>query len=152
MKRVLQQGFTLIEVMVTVAIVAILASVALPAYTEYIRRGQLPEAFTNLSDYRVKMEQYYQDNRNYGSGTTCANAAGTGSWNSFNPTGKRYFEYTCTLTLSGQGFTILAAGKTGTRAFGYDYNINQAGVKGTVKFAGATVTGCTVWATRGGEC
>jgi type IV pilus assembly protein PilE len=152
MTRVLQQGFTLIEVMVTVAIVAILASVALPAYTDYIRRGQLPEAFTNLSDFRVKMEQYYQDNRSYGTGTTCANASGTGSWNSFNPTGKKFFDYTCTLTASGQGYSILAEGKTGTRARGYDYTINQAGVKGTVKFAGSTVSGCTVWATKGGEC
>ena len=59
-------GFTLIELMIVIAVVAILAAVALPAYGDYLRRGQLPEAFTNLADLRVKMEQYYQDNRSYG--------------------------------------------------------------------------------------
>ncbi|MBL8303766.1 MAG: prepilin-type N-terminal cleavage/methylation domain-containing protein [Ideonella sp.] len=151
MTRALQQGFTLIEVMVTVAIVAILASVALPAYTEYIRRGQLPEAFTNLSDYRVKMEQYYRDNRSYGTGSTCANATGTGAWNNFVPTGRRYFTYACTLTNSGQGYTVTATGSA-SRATGYDYTINQAGVKATTKLAGSSVTGCALWATKAGEC
>ena len=89
MKIKLHRGFTLIEVMIVVAIVAILATVALPAYTDYLRRGQIPEAFTYLSDYRVKMEQYYQDQRMYGVGT-CANAAST--WNGFSPTGKKYLQ------------------------------------------------------------
>ena len=51
---------------VTVAIVAILTAVAYPSYVDYIRRGQLPEGMTNLSDFRVKLEQYYQDHRGYG--------------------------------------------------------------------------------------
>ncbi len=59
-------GFTLIEVMIVVAIIAILASIALPSYNDYVRRGQIQEAFGYLSDSRVKMEQYFQDNRNYG--------------------------------------------------------------------------------------
>ena len=68
-----QGGFTLIEVMIVVAIVAILAAVALPAYGDYVRRGQLPEAFSGMADLRVKLEQYYQDNRSYGtSGGNCA--------------------------------------------------------------------------------
>ena len=43
----------------------ILASVALPSYNDYMRRSTLPEAFTFLSNDRVAMEQYYQDNRNF---------------------------------------------------------------------------------------
>jgi type IV pilus assembly protein PilE len=64
--RAWQRGFTLIEVMIVVAIVAILSSVAYPAYTDYVRRGQLQEAFTNLANYRIQMEQYYQDNGHHG--------------------------------------------------------------------------------------
>jgi type IV pilus assembly protein PilE len=73
--------------MITVAIVAILASVGYPAYTDYLRRGQLPEATAALSDYRVKMEQYFQDYKNYGTtnGGDCANGANAPAWNNFVP-------------------------------------------------------------------
>jgi len=72
--RTAQSGFTLIEVMIVVAIVAILAAVALPSYADYVLRSKLTEAFNALSDSRVKMEQSYQDNRRYAKtalGTDC---------------------------------------------------------------------------------
>ena len=55
MKR--SRGFTLIELMITVAIIAILAAVAIPSYGEYVRRGRVTEAVRALSGMRVKMEQ-----------------------------------------------------------------------------------------------
>ncbi|MGH8742788.1 MAG: type IV pilin protein, partial [Burkholderiales bacterium] len=60
-----QNGFTLIELMTVVAVLAILAVIAVPAYNDYVTRGKIPEATSNLADLRVKMEQWYQDNRNY---------------------------------------------------------------------------------------
>ena len=60
-------GFTLIEVMITIAIVAILAAVALPNYSAYITRGKIAEATSALLAMRTKMEQYWQDNRTYDS-------------------------------------------------------------------------------------
>ncbi len=153
MKSIANRGFTLIELMIVVAIVAILAAVAFPSYTDYLRRGQIPEAFTNLSDYRIKMEQYYQDNRNYGTGTTCANAAGT-SWNGFSPASKKYFDFDCSLTNisggQGQGFSLRAKGVSG-RAKDYWYTIDQAGAKATTKFAGTTVN-LNCWAVKSGDC
>lgn len=51
--------------MVTMAVMAILAAIAIPAYSEHMMRGKITEATTNLSDTRVKLEQYFQDNRTY---------------------------------------------------------------------------------------
>ena len=58
-------GFTLIELMVTVAIVAILAAIAYPAYRNYVLRGQLVNATNGLSEMQANMERYFQDNRTY---------------------------------------------------------------------------------------
>jgi len=63
-------GFTLIEVMVTVAIVAILTAIALPMYADYVIRGKLVAGTNSLAALRVQMEQYYQDNRQYTSVST----------------------------------------------------------------------------------
>ena len=51
------EGFTLLELMIAVAIVAILAAIALPSYSDYIKRAKLVEAQNALADFRVKMEQ-----------------------------------------------------------------------------------------------
>ena len=67
----LQTGFTLIELMIVVAIVAILSAVAVPAYSSYSMRGKIPDATSNLAALRVSMEQFYQDNRNYGTAPAC---------------------------------------------------------------------------------
>lgn len=145
-------GFTLIELMITVAIVAILASVAVPAYTSYLRRGQLPEATSFLSDYRVKMEQYYQDNRNYGTGN-CATGAVTPSWATFTP-GAKYFTFTCRLDWPNPGdYTITAAGNSGLTT-GYTYTIDDttSNFQHTTYYKGAAVAGKNCWLIKGDEC
>ncbi len=142
------RGFTLIELMVTIAIVAILSSVAIPAYTDYVRRGKLPEAFSSLSDYRVKMEQYYQDNRNYGTAACADN--GPPSWGTFAPGGAKYFGYGCALSAGGQGYTITA---TSTAALGssHVYTVNHNNAQTTSTFKG-TAYAATCWLARGDEC
>src|SRR5262245_7477408 len=63
-----QGGFTLIEVMIVVTIIAILAAVAIPNYSDYVTRGRVVEAIAGLGDARTKMEQFFQDNRTYPTG------------------------------------------------------------------------------------
>lgn len=117
MKR--QLGFTLIEVMVVVAIIAILAGIAVPQYTDYITRSQLVEAHAGLGAFRVQMEQYYQDNRNYGVGG-CGAAA---------PTYKN-FTHRCELQNGDQGYLARAVGSDG-RVTGFTFSINHQNARMT---------------------
>lgn len=144
------RGFTLVELMATVAIVAILAGVALPSYRDYVRRGQLPEAFSALADYRIKMEQYYQDRRNYGS-SACADVSGAPAWAGFSPGGATKFTYACSLLSSGQCYKITATGKSGSAASGHVFTIDHNNNLATTQFMGNTVSKAC-WLSRGNEC
>lgn len=155
-----QHGFTLIELMITVAIVAILAGIAIPAYREYIRRGAVQEAPAFLSDFRVKMEQYFQDNKTYGAGTACA-TVGPPSWAAaFDDTvahsPARNFTFRCDPNADpATGYTITATGIASTAASGHIYTITGADNRpqGTTQFKGSTLaTPAACWLIKGGEC
>ena len=139
-------GFTLIELMITLAIIAILASVALPAYTSYITRGRIPEATSNLASKRVKMEQYFQDNRTY-VGATAGNSDTTTS---------QYFDFSAsnggTDTRSATGYTLYAVGK-GSMA-GFTFTVDQSNAKtSTVTGVSGWTGNSTCWVTKsGGTC
>ena len=152
-----QRGFTLIEVMITVAIIGILAAIGIPAYSDYVRRGKLPEAFSELANYRAKMEQYYQDNRNYGSSTACADDSSAVSWNTFPKTGKN-FTFSCATNTrpsptdtTQQSYTVTATGIAGTATANHVYTIDQLGNQATTRFKGTAVT-ATCWLTRSTTC
>ena len=68
-----QQGFTLIELMIVVAVVALLAGIAFNAYTSQVRKSRRAEARQVLSDYATRQEKYRSNNATYG---TLANING----------------------------------------------------------------------------
>jgi type IV pilus assembly protein PilA len=73
MTRRLQQGFTLIEVMIVVAIIGIIATIAIPLYTNYTIRTQVSEGVHLSSGARIAVAEYFQ---NHGAFATTNNAAG----------------------------------------------------------------------------
>jgi len=141
----MQKGFTLIELMITVAVVSILAMIALPSYSDYVKRGNITEATSNLAGLRVQMEQYYQDNRNYGSGACGVVMPASPS--------VKYFTFACVPGASpSQTYTITATG-AGSMA-GFTYTIDQSNNKQTTAApAGWGPTSTTCWITKqGGAC
>lgn len=137
-----QTGFTLIEVMVVVVIIAILSAIAVPQYTDYVTRSKITEAVAGLSDMRVRMEQYFQDNRTY-VGACAANTVAP------LPTAVN-FTFECP-TLSATAYTVTATG-AGSMA-GFTYSVNQANVRATSSVPSGWATSATCWVTKkDGSC
>lgn len=138
------KGFTLIELMIVVAIIGILASVAMPYYGDYVIRGKLVDASASLSNGRIKMEQYFQDNRVYDTST-----GGTPPC----PAATKYFTYTCVETASTYTLTAANNANQGLGAAGdYTYTINEANSKKTTKFAGLAMAASCWLMKKGDSC
>lgn len=132
-----QRGFTLLELMITFAIIAILATIAIPAYSEYVKQGKVAEATSALADLRIRTEQYFQDTRSYVN-APCTPAPGT----------TQYFDYEC--KAEPTTFKITAKGKSNHSLGNIEFTIDQSNAK-TSKYDGAV--GETCWITKkGGSC
>jgi prepilin-type N-terminal cleavage/methylation domain-containing protein len=145
-------GFTLIELMIVVAIVAILSAIAYPSYRNYVLRGQVANATDALSAGSANMERVFQDNRTYIApstyttpcpGTSAPTAAATNGTFSVN----------CTV-LSATAFTMQAVGSGATA--GFTYTIDQAGTQTSTIAAPAPSawikTCASSWSTKAAQC
>ncbi len=143
-------GFTLIEMMIVVAIIAILSAVVMPSYAGYVQRGRLTEANAKLSDLRTKMEVYFQDNRKYGT-------SGTGCGVSLASSNSNYFTFTCFLSndpaattqTDDQSFVLHAVGNAAM--VGFEFTIDQSSGKQTRSFIAATGLPVACWKLRKGD-
>jgi type IV pilus assembly protein PilE len=148
------RGFTLIEIMIVVAIIAILAAIAVPNYADYVTRGRIIEATAGLGDGRNKMEQYFQDNRSYP--TACQVYPTAPGTTEVQLQALQRFTLSCS-NLAANTYTVTATG-TGPMA-GFVYTIDQNGVRTTTFSSPASTNGWsaaspnTCWVIRkGGLC
>ncbi|WP_019140286.1 type IV pilin protein [Noviherbaspirillum massiliense] len=137
-----QAGFTLIELMITVVIVGILATVAVPSYRDYVTRSRIPDATSNLAAKRVQMEQFFQDNKTYASAPACTS----------DSTSSKYFTFDCGTTAPTSTTFELRAVGTGPMA-GFEYYVDQSNSKRSVITASGWTGSTSCWVTRkGGVC
>lgn len=136
-----QNGFTLIELMIVVAVIGILAAVALPSYQDYVTRGKIPDATSGLASKRVQIEQFFQDNRTYAAAPACDADTAT----------SQYFNFSCPVAAGVTTYEIHAVGKASMA--GFTFTINQAGARGTTAVPTGWTTNAGCWVTKkGGVC
>lgn len=143
LRRGITRGFTLIEVMIVVGIIAILAAIAMPSYQEYIKRGQIVDGLVPLADMGGKLEQFFQDNRTYEGACQAGTVAPA-------PTNTARFTYTCG-TLGKSAYTVTATG-IGSMT-GFAFTLNQQGQRATTGTPSGWTAGSNCWSARkDGSC
>jgi type IV pilus assembly protein PilE len=140
------RGFTLIEMIVAGAMLAIAASLALPSYGTYIKRSRILDAVARLSDYRARMEQFFLDRRAYADD---AGNCGIMPPPVVGPSDS--FELSCAAT--ARSYLYTATGVTGKGMEGFVYTIDETGTRATVSVPKGWILTSDCWTFRpDGSC
>jgi type IV pilus assembly protein PilE len=135
-----ERGFTLLEVMVALAIVGILTALALPSYRDYVTRARLGEAFSALAAAQPSAEQYWSNGRTFVGFATANGLPGAGA----------NFSYALTVA-TASAYTITAIGSG--NAAGFVYTIDQNGSRATTGVPTGWSASATCWTDRrDGSC
>jgi type IV pilus assembly protein PilE len=130
-------GFTLIELMIVTAVIAILAAIAVPAYQDYVLRGNLAVGKHTLLDVASRQEQFFTDNKQYANtlaqlGYTTASPFHINDQGAYEATAAdRIYQITLGNTGGGTTYTVTAApqGRQLKETKCVNISINQLGVK-----------------------
>ncbi|WP_079203213.1 type IV pilin protein [Pseudomonas sp. CC6-YY-74] len=134
-------GFTLIELMIAVAIIGVLAAIALPNYTEYMTRSKRAEGQALLSDVSARQERFYAQNTNYVTNpANIANLAFPKAANNRIISENGYYEVAVSAVASDGGYTLTANQTIGDNQCG-NLTLNALGVKGR-SGTGKTIEQC----------
>ena len=132
-KILFNSGFTLIELMIAIAILGIVTAIAIPAYNGYIETARMTEAKNNIAAIKLAEEEFFLENNRYfynnTGNTDLANASGS-LWSAVagyddNGDGTKDVNFTYTVTGSGTNYTITATGNSGTRVAGKTVSDNN---------------------------
>ena len=149
-------GFTLIEALVAAVVVAVLAAIALPSYSDYLQRSRISEAIANLSDMRTRLEQFYLDNRAYpDTPADCipfVAGAAAPAGKLYLPAQQKYFDVTCTV-MSAAAYTVTATGRPSEgMPASFVYTVNQSNGRSS-SGPGGSYASSVCWAMRkDGSC
>lgn len=137
-----QSGFTLVELMIAVIIVAILAAIAVPSYRQYVISSRLTDAFSALASAQSSAEQFWSNNRTYVGFNTASGFPATTANFSYNLSNQTTSTY-----------TITATGVASSSVSGFTFTIDQNGNKATTAAPTGWTTSNTCWTGKpGGAC
>lgn len=132
------KGYTLIEIMISVAIIGILTAVALPAYRDYVLRARLTEAFSALAALAPAAEQLWSNTRSFATVATLL------------PATSANFAYAAS-NASVSSYTVSATGAG--QAAGFVFTIDQSGNRATTAVPAGWSANLACWVDkRGGKC
>jgi type IV pilus assembly protein PilE len=142
------RGFSLIELVIVLAIAAIIAAIAMPAYSAYVQRSKISEATGNLTDMRNRLEQYFYDKRSF-PGSCVVSAPGPAPANTiYLPETMKHFQVTCNFP-DASSYTVTATGQATSGMTGFVYSVDQANNRRTISMpAGWSGAGSTCWVSK----